>query len=281
MVDTINDISAALQNYIVSPLNAFGLGGFLFDCEGESIATLAADITDHYSEDNRALQDHIALKPKRITLKGYVGEVLYSNPNSSQPITATITQKLTTISRYLPALSAAATQIQQTIQAPSASSLTLTGAANIYGIVKNSIGAFGAGSSQKGAYLYFAACQKEAVLMGIQTPWEFLSNMAIETIIAVQSEESSYITDFAVTFKQIRIASTLTATSLLAGTGGTPPAGGPTAEGACALQTESVANGGVCPGVGLPTNQVPPAQRSIIDTRSLLNNPLANIYRYP
>src|SRR5260221_4663943 len=47
---------------------------FIFDYEGEQSLSLEADITDHFIEDNTSIQDHIALKPVRITTHGFIGE---------------------------------------------------------------------------------------------------------------------------------------------------------------------------------------------------------------
>ena len=47
--------------------------------------------------------------------------------------------------------------------------------------------------------------------MGVQTPWEFMPNMVIESITAIQTEGTKYITDFAVKYKQLRFAQTQTA----------------------------------------------------------------------
>ena len=58
--------------------------GFLFNILGEEVVTLTADATDHYVEDNSAIQDHIALKPITITLHGYIGEVNNVPPKMSQ-----------------------------------------------------------------------------------------------------------------------------------------------------------------------------------------------------
>ncbi len=281
MVDTLNGLIADLQNYIVSPLNAFGAGGFVFDIQGESMANLSADITDHYSEDNKALQDHIAIKPKKITLKGYVGELVYAGEGAETSFLARPTQKLTEISAFLPELSSAATQLQELIGDPTSSTITLSSATDIYSLVKNSIGAFGNTQNQQGAYQYFAACQSEGILMGIQTPWEFLSNMAVETIVAIQTEDSIFMTDFAVTFKQIRIASTLTAASPLTGTGGITSPNGTFSQAVAALQGQFPTNNGIVPGLGLPYSGLPGSQASIVSTSSLLNNPLANIFRMP
>ncbi len=285
MADTLNDLTSALQQYVVSPLNAFGMGGLVFDVQGESMAMLNADITDHYTEDNMAVQDHIALKPKKITLKGYVGELVHYGQNTTtlQPVQL-VTQKLTEISAYIPAFTAAAQQEQEAIAGIDSAAGTLQsyaatvpGAANIYGLVKQAIGAFGPGAGQEGAYQYFAACQSGKILMGIQTPWEFLTNMAIESIVAIQSEDSIFMTDFAVTFKQMRFAETQTATTPLTGTGGTAPTGGATASPINSQQASPIANDGITPGIALPSLTLPTPQSLITGASSLFNNP----YIYP
>src|SRR6185312_8744514 len=47
----------------------------LFHYEGEQTASLESDITDHYIENNTAIQDQIALKPVIITTHGFIGEL--------------------------------------------------------------------------------------------------------------------------------------------------------------------------------------------------------------
>ncbi len=220
----------------------------------------------------------MAIRPKKITLKGYVGELIYGENDQDNSILQKLTQKLTVITSYLPTLSSAATQIQEGIASPNATTLPLSSAANIYGLVKNVIPALGIGSNQQRAYAYFQALQSQAILVGVQTPWEFLTNMAVETIYAVQSEDSKYITDFSITFKQIRIASTVTTAFSSESTGGTPPPNGTFQQGVAALQAKAETPLGIVPGITLPYHPLPGAQSSIISTSSLLNNSLANIF---
>ena len=207
---SLSNITSIVNQYVVSPLAAFGVAGFVFNALGESQATLSADITDHYAEDNKAIQDQIAIRPKRVTLKGYVGELVYNSAGAGPSNLNTLSEKLTGLTSFLPALTAGATQLQQAVT--DTSSVTFSGAlgtaSNIYGLVQNTLGAFGNFQNQQNAYTYFKALMQSATLMGIQTPWEFMTNMAIETIVAVQPENSEWITDFAVTFKEVRIAST-------------------------------------------------------------------------
>lgn len=209
---SLSNITSAINQYVVAPIAAFGVGGFVFNAMGEATANLSADITDHYAEDNKAIQDQIAIRPKRITLKGYVGEITYAGPNVAPGNVNTLAPKLIGLTSFLPAITASATQVQQAIQNPAGINFTglLGTASNIYGLVKNTLGAFGETQEQQNAYIYFKALLESATLMGVQTPWEFMTNMAIESLVAIQPENSMWISDFAVTFKQIRIAATST-----------------------------------------------------------------------
>ena len=296
MSTTLDALASEFQNYVVAPLNAFGLGGFLFDAEGETTARLSAEITDHYTEDNRAVQDHIAIHPNRITLKGYVGEVIYALPTQDQSFLQTAVQKLTTISAFLPTISASATQAQAAIASPSTSDLTLSDASNIYGLVKNLLGAVGDEARQQTAYTYFKALMSQGVLMGVQTPWEFMTNMAIESITAIQGENSKFITDFSVTMKQIRIAKTISQAYSTTVQGqsspnnlsplanqealnayrtangmATPPIDKELA-GAAALQAPDPVQIGNVAGVSLPTTTLPGWQSQLNSVQDILSN---------
>ena len=69
---------------IVRPNNPpAGIAGFLFDLQADDEIHLQSDITDHYVEDNTAIQDHIALRPEEITLKGLVAELTDASPPSN------------------------------------------------------------------------------------------------------------------------------------------------------------------------------------------------------
>jgi hypothetical protein len=61
--------------------------------------------------------------------------------------------------------------------------------------------------------LFFKALYEQKILMSVQTPFEFMSSMAIESIIAMQPEESNTISHFTMVLKEVRFASTLAATT--------------------------------------------------------------------
>lgn len=306
MANDLDLLTSDLTNYVVAPLAAFGIGGFGFDSDGESTAHLSADITDHYTEDNRAIQDHVAIRPKKITLKGFVGEVVYNTSSDISQIVQQLAQKLTTISAFLPTLSASATQMQSALISAdplqSLSDISLSDASNIYGLVKNIIGSFGPEAKQQNAYLYFKALLTEKILMGVQTPWEFIPNMLIESVDAIQSDVTISITDFSVTLKEARFAQTLTVaysnnlqgqnsqpasspqgtqgiTNSLGYAGNYPQIqsvetqtldGTPTLQGAAAVQSADPVTIGNIPGVALPSNTLPGAQGQMTGVVNLI-----------
>lgn len=234
-VGQIADNSAANENaslfaqiqenfgkFIVTPANAFGLGGFVFDIEGETSNTLVSDITDHFLEDNTAVQDHIAIRPQRVTLRSYVGEKVFYTQESTPTNLQKAVQKLTTLDAFLPALSQSAQQIQSTLSLASlpftsnsisnavsdlTKSTTLNSIVNLWALTKN---LNPAASKQQQAYLYLKALQQQKILVSLQTPFEFVTNMAIESLAATQTEDTRTMSDFSITLKKIQTVSTAT-----------------------------------------------------------------------
>jgi len=209
--NTLSSITTNFNKYIVTPVNAFGLGGFVFDIEGENITEINTDITDHFVEDNSAIQDHIGVRPVEITLRSYVGELVHRLDDSTDTLLQNITQKLTVINGYLPQLADAAVQAKDILDNGfsfadvsnlSVSDITNAGT-NIWGFVQNLVPPT---TRQQQAYLYFKALAQQKLLVSVQTPFEFINNMAIKSITAVQDESTKFVSDFTIRLKQIRFA---------------------------------------------------------------------------
>lgn len=272
MASPFDLLANGITQYVVAPINAFGFGGFVFDVEGETSVNLNSEITDHYLEDNSPVQDHIAIRPKRIVLKRFVGELVYKQDDSLTTNIQNVVQKLTAISSFLPTLSKAATQIYN-LKSKDLSfaslksaftSTTVNQLTDYYAFAKN---LFAQDSAQVRAYTYLKALQEARILVSVQTPFEFLNNMAIESVVAVQSENSKYIGDFSITMKQIRFATLLSAPS---GTAKTVTSGAasrgdlqnyvpatdqvapPTMQPIAATQVSPVQNNGVVAGTAQP-----------------------------
>lgn len=200
----------------------------LFHYEGEQTVRIQSDITDHYIEDNTAIQDQISLRPEKITTHGFIGEL-----NDIAPAALSLLQiaadKLTVVSAYIPVLSETALiayneaflayQVAQNVvhSAVAAwSSITQQDSENV--INESGLGAgdfsFSTGAitgnqtKQQVAFQQFYGYWRARTLFTVQTPWAVFQNMAIEDLVAIQDDKTNVITDFNVTFKMIRTAST-------------------------------------------------------------------------
>lgn len=204
----------------------------LFHYEGEQSATLTSDITDHFVEDNTAIQDQISLKPVEISTRGFIGEL-----NDIAPLDLIrkldVVDKLTLIGSYTPVLSttaliayANAFQAYQIAQSQKNSEIsawsTITGASvdtvldgseDFITLADLESGLRPNQNKQQIAFQQFYGYWTSRVLFTIQTPWAVFKNMAIKTLRAVQSEETRVISDFEIVFKQMRFATTVTAAS--------------------------------------------------------------------
>lgn len=195
----------------------------LFHYEGDQTGQLQSEITDHYIEDNTAIQDQIALRPPVITTHGFIGE-LNDVPPAALALIKSAADKLTVISAYTPALSASALlayneafQLYQVgLNAVNSGVSAWNSINNTQGgesvIGQNSVtGIFGLTiqpnqTKQQQMFQQFFGYWNNRTLFTVQTPWAVFQNMAIEQVLAVQDATTTMITDFNVTFKQIRMA---------------------------------------------------------------------------
>lgn len=187
---------------------------FLFDFYGEQTVQLKSDITDHYVEDNTALQDHIALQPEMITGHGFIGELKDFIPGLEKPV-QTIQEKLLVISAYVPGLSASALlAYNQAFQLYQVATLAINSGVSTWGTINGNQNSIGNAvfsevqNKQQLAFQMFYGYWKQRVLFTVQTPWAIFKHCALETLRAVQNAETRVITDFEVTFKPINFAVT-------------------------------------------------------------------------
>lgn len=209
----------------------------IFNYEGDQSAMLTSDITDHYIENNTAVQDQIALRPEQITVQGFVGELNDIAPSALQPL-KTAADKLTVIGAYTPALSttallayANAFQLYQTAKSTvnSATSTwsSINGAVNGSGDGQAAIDGSGTNvinssgltkdialvpnqTQQQIYFQQFYSYWNKRTLFTVQTPWAIFQDMAIMSLRATQNADTRMISDFEITFKLMRFAATQT-----------------------------------------------------------------------
>lgn len=197
---------------------------FLFDIDGDQEVTSTSEITDHWVENNTAIQDHWALKPLTYTVSGFIGELTTTVPAALE-IAREIADRLETVSGYLPQVSVTAEIAYSTaFQLYQVGVNAAKSAVNAWSTVSNSLSGSngetlisGGGISesknqnaQQIAFQKLYGYQRERRLFRVQTPWAVLTDMAIESIKAVQDRNSREVTNFTVTFKMIRTAYTET-----------------------------------------------------------------------
>lgn len=183
----------------------------LFHYEGDQSIQLNSDITDHYVEDNTAKHDQIGLKPERYTTRGYIGELNDVIPKEAIAL-KTIADKLVVMSAYTPELTIAglvafnqAKQVYDTALAVKEAYQT---------VAKWKTNKLGFGDSTKPqtkqaiVYQLFYGYWAARTLFTVQTPWTIMNDMAIESLKSVQGEDSNSVSDFEITFKKMRFAST-------------------------------------------------------------------------
>lgn len=191
----------------------------LFHYEGEQTVMLESDITDHYVEDNTAVQDQIAIKPEIITTHGYIGELNNVPPSFLKPLKF-IADKLYVINAYTPQLTTTALiayqqafflyQVAANVVDSAVSAWnTLTGQGDLSVINEQGLNVESNQNKQQTAFQQFYGYWRSRTLFTVQTPWAIFQNMAIMRLRAIQDAETRVITDFEVTFKMIRKATSI------------------------------------------------------------------------
>lgn len=209
-----NYVDGLANKFIVKPKNAKGIGGFVFDYEGETNLTIQADITDHYNEDNTAVQDHIAIHPIKLTLRGFVAELVLKPPQGILGALSSIQNRLTTVPAYLgkytpgglATIQKALTKTQNTVNTIDQSLAR----------VKNIVGMFDktapGRSAQEKAYNKLQSLMVTKQLVFVETPYGTFNNMAVESLVLVQDELTKQWSDIVVTMKRMNFVSINTAT---------------------------------------------------------------------
>ncbi len=215
---------------------------FLFDYEGENGVHLQSEITDHYIEDLTAIQDHWALRPPKVTVHGFIGELTDLLPIPVLgPLVQTVS-KLLIIDDFSPAFSASAL-------------IALNDAASLYTTAKTTVdtavSAFDAlanggqpsQTKQQVAFQKLYGYWNQRLLWTIQTPWMIFKNMALEEVRPIQEPETKMVTDYFLTFKAIRTATVISGAT-------------PAIQGRAAQQSKGLTD----LGTSTPVNSIPLSQ---------------------
>ena len=225
-----NYVNGVAGKYVLNPKGMKGIAGFVFDYEGDDEIVLESDITDHFAENNSSVQDHIALKPYRITLRGFVSELILPGTGTGLfGALTTLQQTIGTIPAYAGKYTPQA--LQTLTKSASGAVNSVTNYANTAAMYLNQAknvaalfgGSTGAPTKQQQAFVALASLRDQRQIFNVLTPWTLLKGMAIETLVFMQPRQSKSISDISVTMKQMRfvdIASAPTVAATQAGRAG-------------------------------------------------------------
>lgn len=202
---------------VVNILEHTGIAGFKFHIPETEVVKFSSEITDHYTDINTPVQDHIALKPVTITLTGLVGDYFYS-VNKIEDFVSLIPQTLTLIEAFMVKQAPIILQIkakleqifkknQKTVVKQKEKQKILVGqveksnfsAIDLFTLFQD---LYKLKSAQTRAFFYFQALWRARVLFSVETTWQRFDNMVIVNL-EPKRDNNADITDFTVTFKQI------------------------------------------------------------------------------
>lgn len=205
-----NNVGIQPQDNTNNPVLQLNPDSFFFNYQGEDKIMLTSDITDHYIEDNTAIQDQISLRPLKITVHGFIGELNDVVPELLKPVKFAA-DKLALLGAYTPELTEAALIAYNT--AYSLYQTTLNLANNAVQTWNTLSGGAPIQNKQQAAFRKFYGYYNERRLFTVQTPWALFKDMAIESLNAIQGPEDKTISNFEIVFKKIKFASTTTIVS--------------------------------------------------------------------
>lgn len=198
------------------------IGGFEFDYIGEERVEAGTEITTHYSENNVFMQDHKAIKPIVITMRGFVAETTF-NKRSIVGSILSLSSALGALQPYIGAYSrgtsakmqAAVTQTDQIVN-------QLAQIGNIGGSIVKLVGSFQQ-SKIREAYDKLNALRMAEIPFAVVTPWATFGDnngndlngvslngpMFIENLVMVSPEETRGLADIIVRLVEIRTVNSL------------------------------------------------------------------------
>lgn len=200
---------------IVKVSNSPSIAAFLFDGIDLEQIILKSEVTDHWTEDNTAIHDHIANSPLEFTLNGYIGE-LVKKENSEIPLSkipylknlgsmGAINGKLQLLSAYLPKytnqIQQAFNQINQTYETAKKYKELGTDIWNKYKKKPTEPKQ----NFQTKAFYFFKNLRDNRQFLDVDTFVGTFSNMVIIDL-TIEQKDSIYISSFSITLKQMQFA---------------------------------------------------------------------------
>ena len=194
-----------LSSALVTGSTPPGIAGFLFDIPEDASLSLTAQITDHFTDSNASIQDHVAFDPVKITLTGKVGELVLKK-TAVQAYVESVIGILSSIGALTPSQSAKAQAAIAEYNRLQSAALSVYNSFNsAYGVLSGEP----ALNNQQSAFKTFQGYFNSRALLTVETPWQTFNNMIIESFTADQDGTTLNESTFTVSFKQLRFAYTV------------------------------------------------------------------------
>ena len=203
---------------LVTPQEDVGFNGWLFHIPQDSSLEFNSNITDHYVENNKAVQDNVSLQPIEYTVTGLIGELNWRDVyDKTQQAVAAVEDKLPILSILTPKLTEQALQTFNLVDKAynTAKKLEkLAGDNNDDGVYEQFLKQAGKSftsaipgklKQQELAVNFFFWAWQGRKLFRVQTPWRIFEKMVIKSCRATQSESGKTATNLVITFKQLNI----------------------------------------------------------------------------
>lgn len=189
-----------------------GIAGFLFDIPEEEEINIRSEISDHFLENNTAITDQIALKPIEFSVRGLVAELVAVKPRPD--VIARVANPLVENPAISPELTPQAQQQQDEVDAEEAGTdAAVDRSSSLWGYYLDQAPQPPSQTRQARALGYFMQLQEARQLFTIETPYGFLTNMAILSLRGAQSATTKGESAFSVVFKKVRFAGISTVTA--------------------------------------------------------------------
>jgi hypothetical protein len=194
-----------------------GISGFKFSILKNRSVKLGSEITDYITENNAKIQDHISLNPIILELSGFMGEIVEESPKDLK-YQKLLQSKLNEFGGFLPELSVQAQEYFEKAKVLKAKAESIL---DVMDNVENFLGHLqelyrkrsdkGSGSDDepkteiRGAYGILSAAWRSRKLLTVQTEFEELTNMAIQSLEFSRNSDEKYKSDIKVIMKQITL----------------------------------------------------------------------------
>lgn len=186
--------------------------GWVFDIPTGENVDIESDTTDHYTEDNSFVNDHIVNKPIKISLVGLIGELVFKAPRAGligglRQISGRLNQLSPLGGNYTPGFVQTIDSVLSKAQAAAnIANQSLQQVQNVPGAVSTFYGS--KTTLQRAAYNTLYGLWRNKTIFTVTTPWADHPTMVISSIGFKQDQDSNDYSTITISFKEFRFAST-------------------------------------------------------------------------